>query len=186
MALSVVQMEELVEQYLGGQKRRDGTSNAQHAKRVRTVLLSALAQTQERPADALPIECGALGHDLLEDSPVDRVELQALVGDEAYAYIVEMTNTDGDGHTEGYVRQMVAASEEARLIKYADLTDNLFHASYQAKGLGNDWMRNFFLPIVDPMREALSHTTFLRYPKTAALLRRCVELARAHLAESMK
>jgi hypothetical protein len=184
--MSVAEFEQLVEEKLGTQKRNDGSSNADHAKRVRAVLLGVFAATGEQPSNAYALEVGALGHDLLEDSPITREELYQHVGDEGLRFIEEMTNQDGDDHTEGYVAQMIVASEEARLIKYADLCDNLLHASYQAPLFKPGWMGGFFLPIVDPMREALHGTAFTLYPKTAQLLRSMAEVARAHLQQSIE
>lgn len=178
-------LEYLVEEKHGAQLRQDGSSNALHVKRVRAILMSALTQSDELP-EGQALECGALGHDLLEDTDVTEEELQQLVSPDALRFIKEMTNIEGDSHTEQYVRQLVSASEEARLIKYADLTDNTFHASYHAKGLGVEWMQSFFLPIIDPMREALRNTTFTRYPKTSVLLRSEAETAREHLGETLK
>jgi hypothetical protein len=184
--MSVAEFEQLVEERLGSQKRNDGSSNADHAKRVRAVLLGAFAATGEQPANAYALEVGALGHDLLEDSPITREELRECVGEAGLQFIEEMTNTEGDDHITGYVAQILAASEEARLIKYADLCDNLLHASYQVPLFKSGWMDGFFLPIVDPMREAVGTTSFTAYPKTAELLRGMAEVARAHLAQSIK
>ena len=128
----------LVEKLLGEQRRSDGSSNAMHAKRVQALVTTAGRQTREIASDedALAISDAALGHDLLEDSHIDRKELENVVGHRAFLYITELTNTWGDDHTGSYVIQVVNASEEARLIKYADLIDNLFHVSYQAHVLG--------------------------------------------------
>lgn len=181
-------MENLVEKHLGKQLRKDGSSNALHAKRVRTILMSALELSGEMKSKAarVVIECAALGHDLLEDSPVKSREIESKFSPGVLAYIQELTNTEGDSHTNGYVRQMVAAPEEARLIKYADLCDNIFHASYSARALGLKWMKEYFLPIVDPMRKALDTVPFKKYKKTGEILKSGAALARAHLEESIR
>ena len=188
MDKQIVKTEILVEKLLGKQKRGDGSSNAQHAKRVRALLIAALKEAKETPPPlhATALECAALGHDLLEDSPITKKEIIKLAGKESLSYIEELTNTWGDTHKAPYIKQMVQASEEARLIKYADLTDNLFHASYQTASLGKKWMKSYFLPIVDPMRKALDTTTFKKYAKTAGFLKNSAALARAHLAESVR
>ena len=132
------------------------------------------------------IECAALGHDLLEDSPITGVEIESKFSKEVLTYIQELTNTEGDSHTKGYVKQMVKASEEARLIKYADLCDNILHVSYSAHMLGKKWIYDYFLPIVDPMRKAMDKTQFKKYPKTAAILRDMAAFARNHVSESVR
>ncbi len=179
-------MEKLVEKHLGKQLRKDGSSNALHAKRVRTILVSALDLSGEMRSRVTKtaIECAALGHDLLEDSPIQASEIESKFSKEVRAYIQELTNTEGDSHTKGYVRQMVRASEEARLIKYADLCDNILHASYSAHMLGKKWLSDYFLPIVDPMRKALGKTHFKKYPQTASVLRKMTAFAHDHLSES--
>jgi len=184
MQNKVAAMEALVERLQGSQKRESGDSNSLHVMRVRTLLMNALAAAKENADDAQVIELAALGHDLLEDTGVTGDELEGSFGKKCLQLIKELTNKGGDNHTEAYVRQMSTASEEARLIKYADLCDNLFHASYGARLLGVPWMHNYFLPIVDPMREALDLTGFQKFPKTAGILRTTARLARAHLNQS--
>lgn len=178
-------MEALVEKLHGHQMRGNGDSNALHVKRVRALLMESFAQTQEVPADREALELAALGHDLLEDTPATENELRLSFGEHALQLIQEMTNREGDTHTAGYVAQMRDASEEARLIKYADLCDNLLNVSYGTRVLGRQWIHDYFLPIVDPMREALDLTSFKKFPKTANILRAAARLARAHLQQSI-
>lgn len=182
---NVAEMEALVERLHGGQMRRNGDSNALHVKRVAAVLESALMQTGERPERAMVLRLAALGHDLLEDTDIKKEEIKNLAGADALSLIEESTNTGGDTHTREYVSKMVAASEEARLIKYADLFDNTLHTSYDIRLLGGPWLHDYFLPIIDPMREALDLTNFEEFPKTAELLRTAARFARAHLSQSI-
>lgn len=181
-------MEKLVEKHLGKQLRKDGSSNALHAKRVRTTLMSAFKISGEMKGKSARdmIECAALGHDLLEDSPISAGEIESKFSKAVLRLIQELTNTEGDSHTKAYVRQMVGASEEARLIKYADLCDNILHVSYSVHMLGKKWLNDYFLPIVDPMRRVLDKTRFNKYPKTAAHLRQMAAFARAQLSESAR
>ena len=174
-----------MERLQGGQKRESGDSNALHVMRVRTLVMGAYAAAQENVDYMQAIEVAALGHDLLEDTNITEEEIKNLFGERSLKFIKELTNKNGDSHTKDYVQQMSAASEEARLIKYADLCDNLFHASYSARILGTAWMRTYFLPIVDPMLEMLDGTSFLKFPKTAGALRATAKLARAHLDQSI-
>src|SRR3989338_2327448 len=181
---NIAAMEALVERLQGGQKRESGDSNALHVMRVRTLVMGAFAATSESADNVQAIEIAALGHDLLEDTKITEEEIKNSFGERSLKLIKELTNKNGDSHTGDYVQQMSAASEEARLIKYADLCDNLFHASYGARLLGVPWMHNYLLPIVDTMREALDLTGFQKFPKTAGILRTTARLARAHLNQS--
>jgi (p)ppGpp synthase/HD superfamily hydrolase len=185
MSDAIKNMERLVEKHLGAQLRKDGSSNALHAKRVRTTLMSAVDQTGEmrkkREQDVM--QCAALGHDLLEDSMIQVGEIEAKFGKEVSKIIQELTNTEGDSHTKAYVTQMANASDEARLIKYADLCDNIFHVSYSVHMLGKKWLNDYFLPIVDPMRKELDKTKFKKYQKTGSLLLLLADFARFILSE---
>lgn len=184
---SITMMEDIIERAHGMQKRQDGTTNATHVRRVRTILLHVLTVTGELTEEnRISFNCAALGHDLLEDTEVSNDEVRSIAGEQALAWITELTNAEGDYKTEHYVAQMQVASEEARLVKYADLTDNILHGSYSSATLGRTWLEGFFLPIVDPMRQMLDTTQFVRYPKTAAQLRFHAAMARSHLEESMR
>jgi hypothetical protein len=150
-------------------------------------LTAAFEQTGETPPkEALAVLlCAALGHDLLEDTSAKEKEVEDIAGRESVKLIEFLTNRLGDDHPLPYVTQVASAPEEARLIKLCDLTDNLFHGSFSIHTLGVPWMHSYFLPIVDPMREAVIKTEFIRYPKTGALLIATAQIARAHLKESI-
>jgi (p)ppGpp synthase/HD superfamily hydrolase len=181
-------MQAYIERMHVGQKRQDGTTAATHVTRVATLLEAALTLREEKPdtATLASLVTAALGHDLLEDTAATEEEIRAIAGDTALEYIKTLTNRFGDDHPTEYTTQVVTGSEEARLIKLCDLTDNLFHASYSSALLGVKWMHEYFLPIVDPMREALSKTSFTRYPKTGEHLITVAALARAHLDSSIE
>ncbi len=171
-----------------GRKRQDGTPDSVHLKRVAALLLTALTKSGEIPRskELATLIHAALGHDLLEDTAATPKEIAKVAGKEALAFIQNLTNTEGDSHTKHYVRQVQIAPEEARLVKLADLCDNTLQASVSIQTLGTAWMKNYFLPIIDPMRTAILKTRFTKYPKTAALLGNTALLGRAHLEESMR
>lgn len=170
-----------------GRKRQDGTPDSVHLKRVTALLLTALKESGEMPRNKklATLVHAALGHDLLEDTSASPVEVAKVAGPDALTLIRYLTNTKGDSHTRHYVRQIQTAPEEARLVKLADLCDNTLQASVSIQTLGTVWMKTYFLPIIDPMRNAIVKTRFSKYPKTAALLSNTAVLARAHLEESM-
>ncbi len=187
MDVKTSEIEVLAETLIGSQKRADGSSNAHHAKRVRALVLAALETSGEAPQEPLrsAIAYAALAHDFLEDSSITKDELRDRIGDTALQLVETLTNTWGDGHADPYVAQVAAGSEEARLIKYADLIDNIFHVSFSASLLGKEWVHSYFLPIVDPMQQALATTTFAHYPTTALEMRNTATLARTHLQETI-
>ncbi|HVW82725.1 MAG TPA: HD domain-containing protein [Candidatus Paceibacterota bacterium] len=184
---SVTKMRTLVTRLHRGRERQDGTPDSVHVKRVAAILTAALKEAGETPPPKklATLQCAALGHDLLEDTKATPEEIVRIAGEEALALIEQLTNRWGDDHPAPYVRQVRNAPEEARLVKLADLCDNLSQASMNAAGLGSAWMKGYFLPIVDPSRKAVSSTHFSKYPKTARILITSAALARAHLTESL-
>jgi len=181
-------MKELAKTALSKRKRQDGTPDFFHAWRVTQILTEALQSSGEctDEEELLSLRCGALGHDLLEDTDTTEEEIIDVAGNKTLQYIKYLTNAFGDDKTAPYVAQIEKAPEEAKLLKLADLTDNLLHGSFSVRVLGLPWMHSFFLPIVDPMLKMLQNAGFERYPKTAEFLLRSATLARAHLAESMR
>jgi len=176
-----------VEEKHAGQKRQDGTPASLHAKRTAIILEAALIESGEAPRRKIRnyIHDAALGHDLLEDTDAQKLEISAIAGAEALRLIEALTNTWGDDHTTEYVEKVLSGPEIARLIKLADLTDNIMHASYSSKTLGKKWVLKFFVPIVEPMADALKGSFFVEFPKTASLLHKHIAIARAHLNESI-
>lgn len=170
-----------------GQKRQDGTTAELHVTRVATLVTTALKNSGEANQDALEMfEMAALGHDLIEDTKATKEEIKAISGDDALSIIETLTNTLGDDHPLPFVTQVCAGSEEARIVKLGDLCDNFFHASYSIYTLGVPWMHSFFLPIVEPMHDAIQKTSFIKYPEAAATLLSATALARTHLKKTIE
>lgn len=167
--------------------RQDGTPDWLHLKRTAVLLDTAFTYARETPGVEIrtTVHRAALGHDLLEDTDIPTSHIEEIAGSKALSIIQELTNTWGDENPGPYVEKMRHATEEARLIKLADLCDNIAHASYSSRSLGDAWIRRFFLPIVDPMFDALRNTSFQTYPKTADMLKSYGVLSRAHLEESV-
>lgn len=117
------------------------------------------------------IVCSALGHDLLEDTKVDKKEILELFGDKGLELIMGMTNEWGDDDVVPYVEKVRNGLEEVRLIKLSDLCDNITAVSYNIAVLSPKWTKEKFLPIVTPMKEAVLLTPFNKYPKTADALK---------------
>ena len=154
-----------------GQKRSGGVPTFHHLARVSRVLEVTLCETgegtrEEREAMIL----ASLGHDAIEDTPVTADELRPVFGDRAVELIQGMTNTIGDHDHGPYIRQVTAAEEAVRVIKWSDLYDNTTGVVYNLFDLGVPWAESFYLPISRPMIAALSETAFTIYPKAAGRL----------------
>lgn len=177
----------LVQRLHHGQMRGDGTEPGwHHLDRVSRILEHTLARYEEgtqRERDTIAL--AGLGHDALEDTDASDKELQAYFGQDGLALIQGMTNRDGDAHTEGYVRQIVASEEGVRLIKFADLYDNCMSVNYGLFTLGTAWTKGFFLPIVTPMIAAVIPTSFTKFSKTAECLKQMVLRAEETLLEGV-
>ena len=86
-------------------------------------------------------------------------------------WIHELTNPNDDAHTDEYMEKIASASEEARLIKYADLIENTssFCYSLHDSCIKNPVQRakEFYIPILNRTTDVLAKTSFEKYPKTA-------------------
>nr|MCR4683134.1 hypothetical protein [Clostridiales bacterium] len=113
----------------------------------------------------------ALGHDLIEDTGITEFTIKCSVGGKVLKWILELTNPDDDEHTDAYMEKIASASEEARLIKYADLIENTssFCYSLHEPNVDNPIQRatDRYLPILTKTTDVLANTTFEHYPQTA-------------------
>lgn len=132
------------------------------------------------------IVCAALGHDILEDTNATTEETQRIFSDRGLSLIKGMTNQWGDRYKKSYIKQMIKSEEDVRIIKLADLYDNITSALYNFDRLGIIWMTSYFLPIVTPMRKAIAKTKFTKYPKTSAALLSAIEIAATLLDEEVQ
>jgi (p)ppGpp synthase/HD superfamily hydrolase len=110
-------MRAVVRQYHAGQTRNGGqVPYAQHCERVAHLLGYVLDKTREATAARREnILLAGLGHDLLEDTSIDRSSLSLRFGDPAL--ISEVTNTRGDDHVSDYIDKLRSVSDAALLIK---------------------------------------------------------------------
>ncbi len=98
---------------------------------------------------------------------------EAKFGARVDALIYGMTNRNGDDDRVAYEREMGQAFEEVRLIKLADLIDNVLSCAYGIHDLGRRWINNTFLPIAEGMAKTVRAASYPRYPRTSA---RAIEL----------
>jgi (p)ppGpp synthase/HD superfamily hydrolase len=109
-----------------GQFRAGKVPVWQHLLRVSETLAHVLSHTKEgTPAQRQIISIAALGHDLLEDTKATKAQIKNIFGERGFSLIEGMTNVHGDSNHAPYIRAMKGASEEVRLIKLADLYDNV-------------------------------------------------------------
>ena len=163
----------LVQRAHEGQTRADGSVPAwHHLDRVSLLLEKVLAGSGEgTPEERDDIALAGLGHDAVEDTEVTEQELREAFGERGFALIMGMTNRLGDDDVGPYVRQVAAAEEGVRLIKLADLYDNCTSVLYDLFVLKPQWAEGWFLPIVEPMIEAVLPTSFTTYAAAAERLK---------------
>lgn len=122
----------------------------------------------------------ALGHDLLEDTDISEEEIIAHTNSQLLSLIKELTNPIDDSHTEQYLQQLSNASEEARLIKYADLIENTTCVCHNMQIVSFEWYMDVYRPILFGTMGVLEKTEFPNYPRTAEFLRDTIKMF-AHL-----
>lgn len=169
-----------------GQMRAGESPTWLHLLRVSRILEDVFKMHKEGSAQEQKIIVqAALGHDLLEDTDATRAEVVKVFGPIGAELIKGMTNSKGDDDVADYVKDMARAREETRMIKLADLYDNISHVTYTLPLLGNDWAHNYFLPIVDPMNNAISKTRFIKFKKSSAFLIYAIRLSMKLLKEEL-
>ena len=167
-------MRRLIREAHAGQTRLNGrVPYWPHCENVAEILEEAFGKTGELADDPACLEdlvLAALGHDLYEDTDVDRRDIRRSFSRRVDRWIEGMTNPHGDEDRAAYVAQIREAPEEVKLIKIADLIENTLTVAYGIQDLGIPWTESFFLPIVEEMAPVVTEASYTRYPKTAALL----------------
>ena len=173
-------MEELVRKFHKTQFRnKNKVPYIEHLVGVRSILRSVLAITGEcaDSAELKMLEDAALGHDLIEDTDVTEKEIINVSNERTLKLIKGLSNPVDDYHLDEYMKQIREAGEEVRIIKYADLIENTTSVCYGLQDLGVDWFYDFYEPILKSSTENLASTEFVKYPKTAILMRNMLHVA---------
>ena len=164
----------LVKQYHAMQRRNNNPAipYTEHLNGVASIMQSVAECCKEIPDSTLEIMIqAALGHDLLEDTAIKEETLKRTIDTNVLHLIHELTNPNDDAHTDEYMKKLASDSEEARLIKYADLIENTssFCYSLHEPNVAEPAKRakDFYLPILKRTTEVLINTSFELYPKTA-------------------
>ena len=178
-------MEELIRIYHNTQFRNDQgdlippkVPYIDHLFGVKSILSYALTKFNECEDPQLFADMcnAALGHDLIEDTDVDEETIIKTTNNRVLSLITELTNPVDDNHTDLYMQQLSMASEEARLIKYADLIENTTSVCYNSHIVGEAWIKNFYHPIVQKTKITLENTQFYSYPQTASFMQTVLDL----------
>lgn len=161
----------LAREYHKGQTRAGNVPYWYHVLSVAQILQNAFSQTKElKNKEIKTVLIAAVGHDLYEDTKIDRSEIIKFYDKKVDQLIWELTNEEGDsGHTD-YEKKIQNASDEAKLIKLADSIENAISVAYTIFDLGLKWVDEFYLPILENMRPNIKASQFKKYPKTAKLL----------------
>ncbi|MBI2600962.1 HD domain-containing protein [Candidatus Daviesbacteria bacterium] len=183
------QMLELIKHYHEGQFRSNGkVPYWHHSQSVAEIMLDAIKQSGEFEGEEGKVEqlfLAAQGHDLYEDTDIDPDEIKEKFGVEIHDLIQGLTNEHGDHDRAGYIEKLINASEEVRLIKFADMVDNTVGCAYNIFDLGVEWVKGFFLPIISEQREKLADLTFTKYPRTATLLKSQFDFSYQRLQQNL-
>ena len=178
-------MEQLIRKYHNTQFRNDKENFTppkvpyiDHLFGVKSMLAFALNAFNEcKDSQLFSDMCNAvLGHDLIEDTNIDEKAIIKATNYRVLSLIKELTNPVDDDHTDKYMHQLSFASEEARLIKYADLIENTTSVCYNSHIVGEDWIKKFYRPIVQKTMSIPENTQFHNYPQTAIFMRTVLEL----------
>jgi len=173
----------------GGQTRNAGrVPYWVHTDAVADICRGALANAAgvgEVVAAAEDVVLAAYGHDLYEDTSVSRDLIRREFGDRVDRWIADLTNERGDADRAEYLRHLAATEDEVRVVKCADLIDNLLSVAYGLHDLGLPWARRFLLPIATETRDVLMTTPFARLPGVGRQMLGLVDWAWERLAGSM-
>lgn len=161
-------MRDVVKQYHKGQYRNkdENTPYRLHCEAVALLVKEVLVQTGEYDDNADDIVLAALGHDLYEDTSIDRGFIREEFGTHVDELIFQLTNEEDDEHRDKYMKKIHLAPDEVILIKLADMIENMNSVFYNRSALGQEWVDTFFLPIMNDYLPHLRDKEFTSYPRT--------------------
>jgi len=144
-----------------------------HALSVGRIIEDAFNDTGEligREPYQADICLAAVGHDLYADTSVTRDEIREEFGRRVDSFIEGMTHRQGDPNRAKHLAELGDAVEALRLIKLADLIDNVASCGHRIDDLGAKWIRRTFMPIAGQMILNAEAIRFDHVPDTAALM----------------
>ncbi len=145
-----------------GQFRRGGAPYVIHPIRIANILL------QEWSCEDPNVVCAALLHDVVEDTPTTIKEVKDAFGNEIGKLVDGMTMWKGSETYEVYVKRVSRGPEELRMIKCADVLDNLrsWYETESDDGFAR-WWRNTE-ELILPMAMTVSKETAVAIQKVLA------------------
>ena len=161
---------------------------AAHALSVAEILDDALAMTGElraQPELHCDLYLAALGHDLYQETTISATDVRDRFGVRVDQLIGGLTIRAGEHEYHQYVARIGGADEEVRLIKLADLIENVVSCACRIDALGDRWVRKTFLLIAEHMFEVVSDAEYARYPRTSALLASWLDFAMRRLRANL-
>lgn len=151
------------------QKYSDGEPYWPHLYRAGLLIKNTLILNKEGSKREInEITTAAFGHDSLEDTKVKETVLIEKFGKRVTFLIKGMTNEEGDSNTDSYVTKVCESEEEIRLIKLADICDNLSRIIHRP--VDKFYLRQKILPIIMSMQKEIIKTRFIRFPKSSLSL----------------
>jgi (p)ppGpp synthase/HD superfamily hydrolase len=164
---------ELAEQSHAGQMRDEGTPYILHPIRV------AVSLVDELQIYSPTLVCGALLHDVIEDSPVTRDDIAIEFGDEI-AEIVWLLTKFEDVSLPAYLAAIEAASRTgAPIVKLCDRLDNLRFLAHSPKA---EKKRRYIRTTQQHYLPLAARTNQYLYGE----LRRWLDEARSHVSAGSK
>lgn len=181
-------MLELIQKYHFKQTRNNGKIPYwHHCDRVAQLLIYILDKTEECiDFKKEHIILAALGHDLYEDTKCSRDEIINMFGPEVDDLIWQVTNELGDDKYQQYLDKLEFSSEEAILIKLADIYDNMESATYSISENGLEITKNIWLPLLERQWLQIQKYPAQKYTKSFALLCDLVSLSYLKLISTIK
>jgi (p)ppGpp synthase/HD superfamily hydrolase len=112
----------------------------------------------------------ALGHDLFEDTEVEKSEVEKYWGKEVVNLITLLTNMRGDKDFTEYIEILSKSKEDVRLVKLVDIISNLNNSLRTFNQLDKAWVANFWIPLLDQYNERLLPVPWNKYKHLASSL----------------
>lgn len=180
----------LVQKYHSHQTRSGGlTPYWHHCVSVCEILEDALNSSNDLNKNTNKknnLLLAAIGHDLYEDTEIDREYIKKEFNEEVDEYIWYLTNEQSDENRSQYVQKIKSSPELAKLIKLADMVENSTSVAYTIHNNGKKWTESFFIPIIKEMKKNLSINDFDKFKKTAQILFNQLEFAYRRIINNIK
>lgn len=156
-------------EWYGDTKNTSGRLNFEHIKETADIILEMCVEADESTLRELYL--AGLGHDLFEDTQVDRRIVIENWGAECVRLIDELTNMKGDGDFDDYLNHLSVASIEVVLVKLADILSNLRDSLVRFETLDKQWVNSFWLPLLKRYQNVLLSRDYHQYSSVISRFR---------------